>query len=364
MDLHYNNSVSGTVGIELEMRILDPESLNIKNCSNIIFDAIDDELKPHIHKELLQSMFEIVTPVCSSVGEAVDFIDRVTKKIARIGHKSDFLIAALATHPFEDKEDNHIVHDPRYKAFKEEFQIVIRNFLISGLHIHIGIPDKESAISAYNGMINYLPLFLSLSANSPFLHGENTGLKSYRTKVFDKLPRAGVPEYFASYDEYTRLYRQLYETGYIHKSKDVWWDVRISPQFGTLELRVCDAFYDKDRLRFISLLYQAVVLYSQTTLPPKEFHQINLQNKWNATRHGLDGHFIEQGRKVPMRAKITQLIQEMETAGVFEQLKTQDAINELKWIIDQKSPSCTLRDIYSETHDLKTVVKSQVIGES
>jgi carboxylate-amine ligase len=361
MDLNFNTSKNSTIGIELEMRILDKDTLDVKNYSEIIFESIDESLKPYIHKELLKSMFEIVTPVCKDVNEAVGFIDSVLQKVAKIGEKNDFYIAAMATHPYEKKEDSQIYNDPRYEEFKKEFGIVIRNFLISGLHIHVGIDDKEDAIKAYNGVINYLPLFLALSANSPFFDGEDTGLKSYRTKIFDKLPRAGVPEYFDSYDEYSDVYEQLHKTGAIKKAKDVWWDVRLSPNFGTIELRVCDAFYDKDRLRLLAMLFQGVVEYSKKHHPKKEFHQINLQNKWNATRHGLKGDFIKQNKVFKVREKIYKLIEKIEKAGIFEKLGTHKDIDELKSIVEKPSLATGLRKVYEKNNDFKEVIKSQII---
>lgn len=361
MDLVYNNSLNSTIGMELEMRILDRDSFDVKNCSNIIFDSIEDDLKPHIHKELLKSMFEIVTPVCKNVNDAVDFIDRAIKKINKIGEQNNFLISALATHPFEKKEDNEIHSDPRYEAFEKEFQIIIRNFLISGLHIHVGCATKEDALKAYNGVINYIPLFLALSANSPFFHSEDTGLKSYRTKIFDKLPRAGIPEYFDNYEDYKGVYKELYNTGTIKKAKDVWWDLRISPNFGTLELRVCDAFYDEKRLRFLGMFYQSVVEYAKIKNIKRQYHQINLQNKWNATRHGMDGDFIQNGEKTNIRKTIKNLLDDMQSAGIFKKLDIQKDMDELRYIADQKSPSCRLRDIYEDTKDFKEVIKSQIV---
>ena len=361
MNLKFNTSTKATVGIELEMRILDSDTYGVKNCSEIIFENINDSLKPHIHKELLKSMFEIVTPVCNSIDEAVKFIDDTIQKVGLIGKKHNFLIAALATHPYEKKEDNKIYEDPRYESFKDEFQIIIRNFLISGLHIHAGVNSEENAIKAYNSVINYIPLFLALSANSPFFHNEDTGLKSYRTKIFDKLPRAGIPEYFDDFQEYKGIYEDLYNTGTIKKAKDVWWDVRISPEFGTLELRVCDAFYDENKLRFLGMFYQSIVEYAKIIEPKRQYHQINMQNKWNATRHGLDGEFIENGVKTGIRDKIKALLKDMKDAGVFTKLNISKQMEELEYIVDEKSPSCALKDIYEETKDFNKVIQSQII---
>ncbi len=361
MDIVFNSSKPNTVGLELEVRLLEPDTLKVKSCSDIVFDNIDESLKPYIHKELLKSMFEVVTPVCNSAIEAVDFIDDTLHTIKKIGEKNDFLIAVLATHPFEEQSDNEIIPDPRYLEFEKEFQVIIRNFLISGLHIHVGIEDEDTAIDVYNSMINYIPLFLALSVNSPFLHGNDSGLSSYRTKIFDKLPRAGVPEYLESFKEYQDVYKELYSSGTIKKIKDVWWDIRLSPSFGTIELRVCDAFYDKERLQFITLFFQSLVEYSKTNPTKRMFHQINLQNKWSATRYGMKAIFIEDGEAILVRKKIKNLLEEMREAGVFKKLNIEKDIKDLRYIVDKPSLAKNLRETYNKTKDFKEVIKLGVI---
>ena len=362
MQLEFFPSKKSSVGMELELRLLDPKTLDVKNCSSIVFEHLDSKYESNLHKELLQSMVEVVTPVCSSVDEAVSFIDAMTQHISAIGKEHDFALAALATHPTEVDSDNKIINDPRYKEFEEEFQIIIRNFLISGLHIHVGVQDEQHAIDAFNATINYLPLFLALSANSPFCHGEDSGLASYRTKIFTKLPRAGIPQYFDDYSHYHRLYNELNSAGAIKSAKDIWWDVRISPKFGTVELRVCDSFFDRERLNFIGLLYQALVVYAKEQQPPRQYHQIHMQNKWSATRYGMDGVFIVHGKAVPIREKIAQLIEKISQAGIFKALGTQEAIESYSHILDKNSIAKNLRAQYNTTKSFKEAIKSEIIG--
>lgn len=361
MNLEFHQSKPSTVGIELEMRLLDPKTYAVKNCAQDVFDNLDDSLKPHIHKELLKSMIEIVTPVCTSVDEAVKFISYATRQISKIGSKYDFYCAALPMHPFEQKEDNEIYEDPRYEAFKEEFQIIIRNFLISGLHLHVGVEDEQKAINALNMVIKYIPIFLALSANSPYHYSYDTGLSSYRTKIFDKLPRAGIPEYFDNYEQYQRMYRQLFDTKTIKKTKDVWWDVRISPEFGTVELRVCDAFYNPHRLKFIGLLYQALIEYGKDNIVQREFHQINLQNKWNATRYGMEADFIENSKRHSLRDIMKRLIKKLDDYGIFEKLNTKKDLEKLMYIIDEPSMCKTMRNIYKKEKDFKKIIQIGVV---
>ncbi len=287
-----------SIGLELELRLIDAVTMRPANRSPYIFEHLPQTLRPHIHKELLKSMIEIVTPVCKTPAQAADFVTDALHKLSQIGKDANIYLAALATHPFEHKEDNERFEDSRYDAFAKELQIVLRNFLISGLHIHVAMPNELAAIRAYNASIIYLPIFLALSANSPFHLGEDTGLESYRIKIFERLPRAGIPEYFDSYVSYCRLMEQLYATGTIKSAKDVWWDVRIHQKFGTVELRVCDAFYDYRRLRLIVMFYQGLMRYLTQHPVERIYDQIAKQNKWNAARHGLDGAFIEGDRVV------------------------------------------------------------------
>ncbi len=351
-----------TIGVELEVRLVDAKTMKPANRSPYLFEHLPDELRPHVHQELLQSMIEIVTPVCRSADEAADFVMHALHELTRIGEGEGIRLAALATHPFERKEDNRRFQDPRYEAFARELQIVLKNFLISGLHIHVAMPNEESALRAYNASINYLPLFLALSANSPFTLGEDTGLQSYRSKIFERLPRAGIPEYFSSYREYCSLMDQLYTTGTIQSAKDVWWDVRIHQGFGTVELRVCDAFYDRERLRLIALFYQAL-LHHVTQYPVgRVYSQISKQNKWNAVRHGLKGSFIHGDRVIPMRKMAHNLVEEIERSGSFEALGSANDIEALHALIDKQTIARKLRSIYKETGDFKKVIEEELIG--
>ncbi len=346
-----------TIGVELEVRLVDNRSYAIKNCSKKIFKHLPKKLNGFVHKELLESMVEIVTPICNNAFETTKFIKKTAKKIDKIGKKYNFKVVALATHPFETKDENKIFPNKRYKRFEKEFQIVIRNFLICGLHIHIGLDSEERVIRAYNTMVNYFPIFLALSANSPFFNGEDSGLASYRSKIFEQLPRASIFEYFNSYQEYEELCKQLQNAKMIESFKDIWWDIRIHPLFGTIELRVCDSFYDEERLKLLTLFYHSLILYSTKREPKREFLQIIKQNKWNATRYGLEGIFIEQNRVVTIREKAIELIEEMERENIFKILGYQHEVKNLKKLIFLNSISKMQKEVYKKTEDFKEVIK-------
>ena len=357
----FNPHRAFSVGVELEIRLLDEQSLKPKNASPYIFEHLSDEIRPHVHKELLQSMVEIVTPVCDSAEEAVDFVARTLNTVVKIAEGDGMVLASLATHPFETKEDNKIFHDPRYEAFAKELQIVLTNFLISGLHIHIGMPGSKEAVRAYNATIKYMPIFLALSANSPFAQGEDTGLNSYRTEIFQQLPRAGIPQRFETYAEYCEMIEQLKATKTIETIRDVWWDVRIHQTFGTIELRISDAFYDYERLRLMVLFYQVLLIYTVRHPVEKEFYQIAKQNKWNAVRHALDGKFIDGNSVSTMREKGKELVAKIAAEKIFEELHCEKDIEALMTLLDQEPISEKLRAIYQKSGDFKEVIRSEII---
>lgn len=283
-----------TVGIELEVQLVDPETLNLKPSSSVIFSHRPTTL---VQKEFLQSMVEFVSGVHDEPESAVEELKGAVEKVCELGEEKGFLLSASGTHPTADPERIKVTQDERYLRLLNEFQEVLRNFLIYGLHIHVGFPDEGTMMNAYNAFVKYSPLFLALSTSSPFFRGRNTGILSYRTKLFEQLPRAGVPQHFQDYNQFLELYNRLKGTGVIESLKDIWWDVRPRPDFGTVELRVCDAVADFKKLEgLVSLAVMVGELFSEKGVKP-EYHQINTQNKWNAARHGLSGAFItETGR--------------------------------------------------------------------
>ncbi|NPA27490.1 MAG: YbdK family carboxylate-amine ligase [Epsilonproteobacteria bacterium] len=356
----FDNNRGFSVGVELEVRLIDKENMKPANISPFLFEELPDDLKEYVHQELLQSMIEIVTPVCNSAKEARNFIMDTLGRLKKITNQKGVELAALATHPFERKDDNKFFPDPRYDELAQELGIVLKNFLISGFHIHIGMPNEKAAINSYNHTIHFLPLFIALSANSPFIVSEDTKLQSYRNKIFERLPRAGIPEYFETYKDYCELIDLLFITNTIKSVKDVWWDVRIHQKFGTIELRVADAFYDEERTELIVLLYQALLKYYSNFKAKRELYQISKQNKWNSVRHGLDGNFIEGSRVVTIAQKLHEVIEKLDKEGIFKELKAQDRVEALHRVVDKPSIATKLRKIYQETGSFEEVIKEEI----
>ncbi len=294
-----------TVGIELEVQIVDSKTLSLTPKADVIFNNIRS---PLIHREFLRSMVEFVSPPSETPLAAVDEIWNVIQKVTELGMERGFLLAASGTHPFADPETVRVTDNIRYLKLLEEFQEILRNFLIYGIHIHIGFPDKESALSGYNAFVKFSPLFLALSVSSPFFKGKNTGILSYRTKLFEQLPRAGVPQQLDSFEQFTELIEILRESRTIESLKDIWWDVRLRPDFGTVELRICDSLPERERLEALAGLAVMIAKLSTVKKFSLGFHQINVQNKWNAARHGLKGKFLESDGWTTIGRRLLKLV--------------------------------------------------------
>jgi len=303
----FKESKPFTVGIELEVQLVDSENLELTPKSPEIFE---NPPTPLVQKEFLQSMVEFVTGVCETPREAVLELHRGISAVSKLGREKGFKLSASGTHPLAEPSRVRITQNERYLRLLNEFQEVLRNFLIYGLHIHVGFPNERVATNAYNMYVKYLPLFLALSASSPFFRGKSTGIQSYRSKLFEQLPRAGVPQQFSEYEEFVELYERLKETETIESLKDVWWDVRIRPDFGTVELRVCDSVSDLKRIEGLSTLAVMVAELSLTKKETPDFHQIHLQNKWNAARHGLKGSFITREGRSTIGRELLKIVKE------------------------------------------------------
>jgi carboxylate-amine ligase len=350
----FKKSKPFTVGIELEVQILDRESFELTPKSKVIFENIKN---PNVQKEFLQSMVEFVTGVNESPEEAVEELRESVREVLELGDSENFFLSASGTHPFADPSKIRVTENDRYLKLLEEFQEVLRNFLIYGLHIHVGFPDEERALNAYNLYVKYLPLFLALSASSPFFNGRNTGILSYRTKIFEQLPRAGIPEQFSNYGEFVELYERLKEAGLIESLKDVWWDVRLRPDFGTVELRVCDSVSSFKRIEGLATLAVILGEFSLSKEVHPDFHQIHVQNKWNAARHGLKGKFVKREGTTTVGRELHEIVKEY--GKRFGRLK--ESAKVLLNLISLPTQAELQIEEYRRTKDLKAVVKKSLV---
>jgi carboxylate-amine ligase len=278
-----------SIGIEEEFQIIDPKTGDLRSHIMQIFKEEKTILLEHIKPELHQSVVEMGTDVCTDIKEARAQVIKLRSYLGKLAKKNDLCIAAAGTHPFAHWKDQDITPNPRYKVIIDEMQDVARANLIFGLHVHIGIEDREIAVHIMNAARYFLPHIFALSTNSPFWIGRNTGYKSFRCKVFDHFPRTGIPEYFSGWGELESYINLLIKTGCIDNAKKIYWDIRLHPYFDTLEFRICDIPMRVDETIAIAALFQALVakLYKliKQNLGFRLYRKALIsENKWRASR--------------------------------------------------------------------------------
>ena len=351
-----------SIGIEEEYQTIDPETRDLR--SHIQAEIISKgklRMEERVKAEMHQSVVEVGTSVCKNIKEAKDEVRKLRREIIHLARENGLAVASVATHPFSDWRTQEIHPDERYKNIVEDMQLVARANLIFGLHVHIGIDDRETAIHMMNHARYFLPHILALSTNSPFWLGMNTGLKSYRCKVFDKFPRTNIPDYFPSWGEYESFIKLLIRTNCIDNAKKIWWDIRPHPFFNTLEFRVCDIPMRVDETIALAALIQATIaklykLYSANQGFRLYRRALLMENKWRAARYGLDGKLIDFGKQkeVPARDLVHEYLEFVD--DVADELDSREELNYIHEILEMGTGADRQLRVYQETGELKAVV--------
>lgn len=317
----YGKSTAYSLGVEEEFQLLDPTTFELVPVVEPLLETIDESDRPQVKHELMQSVVETATRVCGNVSEAVDDLQRLRSIVAAGADSAGAVIASAGTTPISGWESQQITDQPRYRDIVARLQWVARRELIFGLHVHVGVDSVDKCMYVFNAIREELPLLLALSANSPFWQGGTTGLQSSRIKVFDSFPRSGMPPAFpGGWDELDALLSRGATSGLIPDHTYVWWDVRPHPDFGTIEIRICDA---QSRLRdtaALAALVQALVAWHgdrfdagvpAATPAPQLLIE---ENRWSAARYGLDGEMIDLSTDelVPTRQLLVQLLDRTE----------------------------------------------------
>jgi len=351
-----------TIGIEEEYQTVDPVSRDLR--SHIHAEIIEKGkllLQERVKAEMHQSVVEVGTSVCCNIKEAKAEVKKLRHDMITLARENGLRLASAATHPFADWRAQEIYPDERYKNIVEDMQLVARANLIFGLHVHIGVEDRETAIHMMNHARYFVPHILALSTNSPFWLGMNTGLKSYRCKVFDKFPRTNIPDYFPSWGEYENFVKLLIKTGCIDNAKKIWWDIRPHPFFNTIEFRICDIPLRVDETMALAALIQATVaklykLYAANQGFRLYRRALIMENKWRAARYGLNGKLIDFGKQeqVPVRDLILEYLDFVD--DVVGELGSREEIDYVHKILETGSGADRQLRVYQETGDLKKVV--------
>ncbi len=350
-----------TIGIEEEYQIIDPETGKLTSFITEFLDKGAVLFREQVKPEFLQSQIEIGSHVCRNIKEARQEVTRLRSIVSNIAQKSNRRIVAAGTHPFSRWQDQVITDRERYKGLADDMKIVAQRLLIFGMHIHIGIPDPDLRIDVMNQMTYFVPHIFALSTSSPFWMGRNTGLKSYRTVVFEDLPRTGLPEYFASYQEYDSYVETLSTTGCIENATKIWWDMRPHPKFPTLEFRMCDCVTKVDEVIAIAALVQALVaklIHLRKNNQSWRIYRRGLiaENKWRATKNGVEGKLIDFGKKeeVPLRLLMEELLEIVD--DTVDRLGTRQEVEYIRTILKEGTSADRQLQKYHETGDLKAVV--------
>src|ERR1700694_1223703 len=357
-----------TLGIEEEFAIIDPETRELRSHIQEILEGGKVMLKEQIKPEMHQSVVELGTEICQSIADARTHVTELRSQLAGLAARGGLKIASVGTHPFSHWHDQIITEGERYQEIVKDMQLLARANLIFGLHVHVGIPDRESAIHVMNQARYFLPHIYALSVNSPFWVGHNTGLKGYRLKVFERFPRTGMPDAFESLSEYEDYCKLLVKTGCMRHPQRIWWDIRLHPFFDTLEIRICDAQSRVDDPLAIAALIQAVIaklykLLKQNTTFRVYRRRLLDENRWRASRYGIDGKLIDFGREaeVETRSLLNELLEFVSTE--VNELGSKKEMAHIERIMHEGTGADRQLAAYGRTQDMKAVVE-QIVDET
>lgn len=358
-----------TLGIEEEFQIVDPETRDLKSRIAQLMEASTPLDEVVLRPELHQSVVEVATPVCANIDEARRAVINNRKTAEAIAERVGLRIAAASTHAFARWEDQTISDKERYAKLVDDLQDIARANLIFGLHVHVGVPDRDEAIAIFNSARYFLPHLLALSTSSPFFNGRKTGLKSARTSIFKRLPRTGIPERFASYAEFDAFVRLLVETGSIDDGGRIWWDIRPHPTFSTLEFRICDIPPRLDDVLAIAALIQAIVAklaWLHRHNQSWNIHRTALmqENKWRAARYGVSRPLIDfgKGAEVPMATLIDELLEFVDDA--VDALGSRDAVDGVRRIVREGTSADRQLAVFESSGGKLEAVVDQVLAET
>jgi carboxylate-amine ligase len=350
-----------TLGVEEEYMVLDPVTRELKSHEQRIVQEGQKVIKDKVKAEMHQAVVEVGTDICADADEAFIDISTLRKTISGIADELGYSMGAAGTHPFSHWESQLITEHARYNEIVNELQEAARSNLIFGLHVHVGMQSREMANHIANSTRYFLPHIYALSTNSPFWEGRLTGYKSFRTKVFDKFPRTGIPEAFESIEAYDNYVKLLIKTNCIDNAKKIWWDLRVHPFFNTVEFRICDIPMTVDETIAIAAMFQAIcariyMLRSKNLNFIQYSRALLNENKWRASRYGIDGRLIDFGKEeeVNTRALLFELLEFIDP--VLDHLGSRHRVAYVHKMIENGTGADRQLSVFEQTKNLVSVV--------
>jgi carboxylate-amine ligase len=369
VNIDFHASERSSLGIEMELEIIDRASRELTSAASEILAAMADSRggeEPRKAKhELMESTIEINTDVCATVADARADLEASIAEVTTHTEPRGLALMCSGTHPFSHWVHQKITPKPRYERLVEQMQWPARQLQIFGVHVHVGVRSAEKVVAISNALAAYIPHFLALSASSPFWLGQDTGLASSRSKIFEHLPTAGLPYQLSGWSEFEEFMSTLVAAQAIESIREVWWDVRPHPDFGTVELRICDGLPTLSEVAAIGALSQCLVEWMDSLCDrgfalPRPRQWIIRENKWRAARYGIDAQIIvdEDGELAPVRRAIKELVEEL--GPIASRLH---CVDELQFVLDilKTGPSYVRqRAMANETGSLQGVVDALV----
>ena len=319
MHIDFTSSRRASLGVEWELELVDLETRQLASASDDILASMSpDGEHPKAKHELLQSCVEVITGICQTVAQAREDLAHTVAEVTKAADERNLGVMCSGTHPITDWATQRITDNARYALLVERNQWMARQLQIFGVHVHVGVRAPDKAMPIVNGLLSYLPHFLALSASSPYWIGSDTGLASYRSKVFEALPTAGLPYQLSGWPAFEKYMEALISSHAIESVREVWWDIRPHPGFGTVELRICDGLPTLDEIVCVAALAQCLVerfdrqLDHGYTLPEPRPWLVR-ENKWRAARYGLDAEIVidNTGSVQPVTEAITDLVDDL-----------------------------------------------------
>lgn len=369
MAIDFKPSRGATLGVEWELQLIDTETKHLRQDAREVLAALPGLSEggeiPKARHELMESTVEIVTGVCHTVGEATQDLAATIGQLQSVAAERDLALACTGTHPISDWRDAVMAPIQRYAELVEQMQWLARRIQTFGVHVHVGIRDAGKAIPIVNALSAYLPHFLALTASSPYWSGHDTGLASSRAVVFGSLPTAGPPHLLDDWTEFEEYMATLQRAGTIRSIKEVWWDIRPHPDFGTIEIRMFDGIPTLREVGMAAALCQSLVTLFDQQLDrgytlPRPAAWVVRDNKWRATRYGLDAIVItdDGGGTAPLRDDLYELIRELEP--VADRLGCAQELKVAGEVLEHGAPYERQRAIRADGGTLETVVEAAI----
>lgn len=369
MSLIFNGSPQPTIGVEIELQIIDPETLDLTPKADLLLEKCQALGFERIKTEIHQSMLEVDSEISEDVKQCRNYLSTRFQQLNVAANELDLQLAVLGTHPFQRWQDRMISNHDRYQNIFHKYQWLARRMNVYGLHVHVGVESSEQVLKISNALIRYLPHLLALSASSPFWQGLDTGMQSTRVNIMESFPHSGIPHRFDHWSDFDHFYKTMESAGAIQSLKDLYWFIRPNLEFGTIEFRICDVLPSLDETMAVVALIQCLVVFVGNNLKnhphqwtwSKEQHWIAPDNLWIAARDGLEGIIATdlEGGKRKISEMIFQLVEQLSPTA--KHLNCFDEIQYVKQMLVNGNGALRQRKIFQETGSLREVVDASII---